>query len=319
MNDETEVLRRRTDVAAWRLRLAEWVESPPVQRVVVVVILLNAVVLGLETDPAVRDAAGGLLVALDTACLAVFVVELAARLIAYGRSFWSSGWRVFDLLVVGVALVPGSGPFAVLRALRVLRVLRLLTVVPSLRRVVAAFLHAIPGLLGVMALLGVLFYTSAVLSTKLFGEDFPQWFGSIGASLFTLFQVMTLESWSMGIARPVLEVHPWAWAFFVPFIVATAFTALNLFIGIIVSTMQELAVKDADDAAGAAGRDGARSPGTTGASPAPLGAPDLPAAGGTSSADDGATSTLELVARLEADLAALRARLDDPDAEPARV
>lgn len=308
--DETEVLRRRTDVAPWRLRLAEWVESPPVQRAVVAVILLNAVVLGLETDARVMGAAGGLVLAIDRACLAVFVVELAARLVAYGRSFWSSGWRVFDLLVVGVALVPGSGPFAVLRALRVLRVLRLLTVVPSLRRVVAAFLHAIPGLLGVMALLGVLFYTSAVLSTKLFGEDFPEWFGSIGASLFTLFQVMTLESWSMGIARPVIEVHPWAWAFFVPFIVATAFTALNLFIGIIVSTMQELAVADADAAADA----GTGRPDRTAL---PAGAAEH--AGATpSAADDGAT-TLELVARLEADLAALRARLGEPDADRARV
>lgn len=306
--DETEVLRRRTDVAPWRLRLAEWVESPPVQRAVVAVIVLNAVVLGLETDARVMDAAGGLVLAVDTACLAVFVVELVARLVAYGRSFWSSGWRVFDLVVVGVALVPGSGPFAVLRALRVLRVLRLLTVVPSLRRVVAAFLHAIPGLLGVMALLGVLFYTSAVLSTKLFGEDFPEWFGSIGASLFTLFQVMTLESWSMGIARPVIEVHPWAWAFFVPFIVATAFTALNLFIGIIVSTMQELAVSDAGADAATAQPAGTARPAVTA----------QPAGGTPSAADDGA-STLELVARLEADLAALRARLGEPDADRARV
>lgn len=296
MNDETEVLRRRTDVAPWRLRLAEWVESPPVQRVVVGVILLNAVVLGLDTDAGVRDAAGGLLMALDTACLAVFVVELAARLVAYGRSFWSSGWRVFDLLVVGVALVPGSGPFAVLRALRVLRVLRLLTVVPSLRRVVAAFLHAIPGLGGVMALLGVLFYTSAVLATRLFGEDFPEWFGSIGASLYTLFQVMTLESWSMGIARPVIEVHPWAWTFFVPFIVATAFTALNLFIGIIVSTMQELALKEATDAEPVD-----RAPSTSG-----------PAEG---TASDGALPTIDLIARLEMDLAALRVQLAEKEAQ----
>lgn len=315
MSDEVEVLRRRSDVAPWRLRLAERVESATVQRVVVVVILLNAVVLGLETDARVMAAAGGLVTAIDRVCLAIFVVELAARLVAYGRSFWSSGWRVFDFLVVGVALVPGSGPFAVLRALRVLRVLRLLTVVPSLRRVVAAFLHAIPGLMGVMALLGVLFYTAAVLATKLFGADFPQWFGSIGASLYTLFQVMTLESWSMGIVRPVMEVHPWAWAFFVPFIIATAFTALNLFIGIIVSTMQELALKDADEAGGtgAPGAGATPTPTPTGVLPGSAGAPSS----GTSPTPtgetvDGEPSTLELVARLEADLAALRSRLGEP-------
>lgn len=306
MSDDVEVLRRRSDVAPWRLRLAERVESAAVQRAVVVVILVNAVVLGLQTDARVMGAVGGLVTAIDTVCLAIFVVELSVRLVAYGRSFWSSGWRVFDLVVVGVALVPSSGPFAVLRALRVLRVLRLLTVVPSLRRVVAAFLHAIPGLMGVMALLGVLFYTSAVLATKLFGADFPQWFGSIGASLYTLFQVMTLESWSMGIVRPVMEVHPWAWAFFVPFIIATAFTALNLFIGIIVSTMQELSLKEAADATTARAEALAASaavPATTTAGDGALG-PALAAAGGP--------STLELVARLEADLAALRARLGEP-------
>jgi voltage-gated sodium channel len=125
----------------------------------------------------------------------------------------------------------------------VLRVLRLLTVVPSLRKVVAAFLHAIPGLLGVIAVMMIFFYVAAVLATRLFGEDFPQWFGSIGGSLFSLFQIMTLESWSMGIVRPVREVFPWAWAFFVPFIVIATFTILNLFIGIIVSTMQELSIE----------------------------------------------------------------------------
>jgi voltage-gated sodium channel len=130
----------------------------------------------------------------------------------------------------------------VLRSLRVLRVLRLLTVIPSLRKVVAAFLHSIPGLAGVVAVMAIFFYTAGVLATRLFGAAYPDWFGSLGKSLYTLFQVMTLESWSMGIVRPVMETHPWAWAFFVPFIVIATFTILNLFIGIIVSTMQELSL-----------------------------------------------------------------------------
>jgi voltage-gated sodium channel len=141
-----------------------------------------------------------------------------------------------------VALVPGAGPWSVLRSLRVLRVLRLLTVVPALRKVVAAFLHSIPGLAGVVAVMAIFFYTAGVLATRLFGGNFPDWFGSLGKSLYTLFQIMTLESWSMGIVRPVMESHPMAWAFFVPFIVIATFTILNLFIGIIVSTMQELSM-----------------------------------------------------------------------------
>jgi voltage-gated sodium channel len=130
-----------------------------------------------------------------------------------------------------------------LRSLRVLRVLRLLTAVPQMKRVVAAILHSIPGLTGVVAVMAVFFYTAGVLATALFGTTHPQWFGTLGGSLYSLFQIMTLESWSMGIVRPVMEVHGWAWAFFVPFIMLATFTILNLFIGIIVSTMQELAAK----------------------------------------------------------------------------
>lgn len=235
------LLHERPGVPAWRRRLAIWVESPLIQRLIVGVILINAVILGLETSPTAMDLAGPWLLAADKLCLAIFVAELAIKLLAYRGLFWRSGWNIFDFLVVAVALAPGAGPWAVLRALRVLRVLRLLTIIPSLRRVVAAFLHAIPGLMGVMAVMLIFFYVAAVLTTKLFGATHPEWFGHIGASLYTLFQIMTLESWSMGIVRPVLETHPWAWAFFVPFIVIATFTILNLFIGIIVSTMQELA------------------------------------------------------------------------------
>lgn len=241
-DDDLRGLRDRDGIAPWRLRLAEWVESACIQHVVIVVILINAVVLGLETDRAVMASWGGLLVAVDKLCLVVFLVEIGAKLLAYRGHFFRSGWNVFDFLVVGIALVPGAGPWAVLRSLRVLRVMRLLTVVPALRKVVAAFLHSIPGLAGVMAVMTIFFYTAGVLATRLFGGSFDEWFGTLGRSLYSLFQIMTLESWSMGIVRPVMEVYPWAWMFFVPFIIIATFTILNLFIGIIVSTMQELAL-----------------------------------------------------------------------------
>jgi voltage-gated sodium channel len=186
---------------------------------------------------------GALLHLLDKACLVFFVIELVARLTVYRSFYWKSGWNWFDFFVVSVALAPGAGPWAVLRSLRVLRVLRLLTVVPQMRRVVAAFLHSIPGLAGVVAVMAVFFYTAGVLATALFGASHSQWFGTLGRSLYSLFQIMTLESWSMGIVRPVMEVHAWAWAFFVPFIMIATFTILNLFIGIIVSTLQELSAK----------------------------------------------------------------------------
>lgn len=239
--NELQQLRAASGIAPWRLALAERIESKRVQNLIVALILINALVLGAETSPDLMAQWGALLKAIDTICLVVFIIELSLKLLAYRGLFWRSGWNLFDLAVISVALVPAAGPWSVLRSLRVLRVLRMLTVVPQLRKVVAAFLHAIPGLMGVVAIAGIFFYTAGVLSTTLFGPDHPQWFGSLGESLFTLFQIMTLESWSMGIVRPVMESHPWAWTFFVPFIVIATFTILNLFIGIIVSTMQELA------------------------------------------------------------------------------
>ena len=229
------------ETSSIRERVGRWLDSTPVQATIVALILVNTIVLGLETSDTLMAKVGGLLFAIDKLCLVGFVLELAVRMYVERFRFFRSGWNWFDTLVVGVALLPGAGPWAVLRAWRVLRVLRLLTVVPQLRRVVAAFLHAIPGLISVIAVMGIFFYTAAVLTTNLFGETHPQWFGTIGESLYTLFQVMTLESWSMGIVRPTMEAHPWAWAFFVPFIFLATFTILNLFIGIIVSTMTELA------------------------------------------------------------------------------
>ena len=241
-DNDLKNLLSQTGVSSARLRLARWVESRAIQHFVIAVILVNSVILGLETSAEMMARWEAPLVILDRLCLLVFVAELSIKLYCYRLHFWRSGWNVFDFIVVAIALTPGAGVWAVLRSLRVLRVLRLLTVVPSLRKVVAAFIHAIPGLSGVMALMSIFFYTAGVLATRLFGSAFDEWFGTLGRSLFSLFQIMTLESWSMGIVRPVMEVYPWAWAFFVPFIIVATFTILNLFIGIIVSTMQELAL-----------------------------------------------------------------------------
>jgi voltage-gated sodium channel len=241
-DDDLLKLRARSGIAPWRMRLAEFIESVPVQRFILAAIIANAVVLGLYIDPTILPQLNPLWRAIDLFCLGVFAVELIIKLVAYRLGFFKSGWNVFDFLVVAIALVPGNGALSVLRTLRVLRVLRLLTVVPSLRRVVAAFIHSIPGLGAVVMVMAIFFYAAAVMAVGFFGATFPDWFGSIGKSLYTLFQVMTLESWSMGIVRPVMESHPFAWAFFVPFIIIATFTILNLFIGIIVSTMQELAM-----------------------------------------------------------------------------
>jgi len=227
----------------FKTRLGLWVESERVQHILIALIIINAVTLGLETSSRAMETAGGFLKLIDRLLLAVFVSEILVKLYAFGGRFFRNPWNVFDFLVVGIALVPSSGPLTVLR---VLRVLRLVSMVPRFRFVVESLLRAIPGILSIAGLLLILFYVAAVMATGLFGSSFPQWFGSMGESMYSLFQIMTLESWSMGIARPVMEVYPWAWAYFVPFILIATFTMLNLFIAIIVSTMQSMVEEQKD-------------------------------------------------------------------------
>ena len=117
--------------------------------------------------------------------------------------------------------------------------LRVISVAPSLRRVVEGFVSALPGMASVFLLMGIIFYIGAVMTTKLFGAAFPEWFGTLGRSGYSLFQIMTLESWSMGIVRPVMVQYPYAWAFFVPFIMVTTFAVVNLLVGLIVNSMQD--------------------------------------------------------------------------------
>jgi voltage-gated sodium channel len=221
-----------------RRRAAAWIEQPRVQHALIALIVLNAVILGMETSPALMARWGKALVTIDHAILAIFVVEIALRLYAHGARFFRDPWSVFDFVVVGVALVPASEAFSVLRALRVLRVLRLVSMVPSMRRVVGGLLAAIPGLGSVFAIICILFYVAAVIATKLFAKSFPELFGDLGATAFTLFQVMTLEGWSGDVARPVMAEYPYAWVFFILFILVSTFTMLNLFIAVIVNAIQ---------------------------------------------------------------------------------
>jgi voltage-gated sodium channel len=206
---------------------------------ILAVILFNAVLLGLETVKPVMDAVGPLILTLDRICLSIFVAELLLKLYAYRFKFFRNGWNLFDFVIVGISLVPGSEGLSVLRALRVLRLLRVVSVAPSLKRVVEGLITALPGMGSVFLLMALIFYIGSVMATKLFGASFPQWFGDLGNSGYSLFQIMTLESWSMGIVRPVMEVYPYAWMFFLPFILVTTFAVVNLLVGLIVNSMQD--------------------------------------------------------------------------------
>jgi voltage-gated sodium channel len=222
-----------------RQMLSDWLERPVFNNFIIGVIVVNAIVLGLETSAQVMAEFGTLIVAIDRICLMIFVVEIVLKLFAQGGRFFRNGWNLFDFAIVGIALFPSTGGLSVLRALRILRVLRVISVAPRLRRVVEGFVTALPGMASVFLLMSIIFYIGAVIATKLFSSEFPQWFGSLGQSGYTLFQIMTLESWSMGIVRPVMEIYPYAWVFFLPFILVTTFAVVNLLVGLIVNSMQD--------------------------------------------------------------------------------
>ena len=220
--------------------LQRFIESNAISNFILGVIICNALILGLETSKTAIQHWGYWLHLLDQVAVVIFVIELAIKLAVYRLNFFKNGWNIFDFIIVTVTLLPVGEGTTILRALRIVRAFRLISVVPSMRLVIHALLSAIPGLVSVIALLSVVFYVGSVMATMLFGEQFQAWFGTIGASLFSLFQIMTLESWSMGIARPVMEQFPLAWLFFIPFILCTSFAVLNLFIAIIVSAMDDV-------------------------------------------------------------------------------
>ena len=221
-----------------RGRASVVIRHPWWERTVIALIVINAIVLGLETVPAIMAAYAPVLIALDQVILSLFVVELGLRFYVHRAAFFRDPWSLFDTAVVAVSFVPDGGAFSILRALRVLRVLRLISAIPSMRRVVAGLLAALPGMTSIIGLLLVFFYVASVMATQLFGATNPDLFGNLGATAYSLFQVMTLEGWSTEVVKPVLDHHPYALIFFIPFILLATFTMLNLFIAVMVSAIQ---------------------------------------------------------------------------------
>jgi voltage-gated sodium channel len=224
-----------------------FVELDVVRNTILGVIIFNAITLGMSTSQVINDHIGGFLRVVDRLVLAIFVAELMLKFFAYRMTFFKSAWNIFDFLVVSVGLLPDKSGLSALRGLRVIRALRLLSVVPQMRSVVQALLDALPGMGAVIVMLSIVYYVFAVMATLMYGPSFDEWFGTLGRSLYSLFQIMTLESWSMGIVRPVMVEFPRAWVFFVPFIVITAFSVLNLFIGLLVNTMQTAVEDEAEE------------------------------------------------------------------------
>ena len=230
-----------------RAKLLVLVESSRFRNSIMAIIIFNAITLGLSTSDIVAGEYGGVLAVIDAVVLTIFVIELLLKFFVYRLAFFKSAWNVFDLLIVSIGLMPSSSEgLSALRGLRVIRAMRLLSAFPQMRAVVQALLDALPGMGAVVIMLLIVYYVFGVMATILYGDVFDEWFGTVGRSVYSLFQIMTLESWSMGIVRPVMKEFPQAWSFFVPFIIITAFSVLNLFIGLLVNTMQAAVEQDTE-------------------------------------------------------------------------
>lgn len=240
------------DIAAVRVRLRAVVDHKRFQTMIVALIIVNALVLGLQTMASGETAHA--LDVLDKTLLWIFVAELTARIVAYGPDFLRDPWSIFDTAIIAIALVPATGALSVLRALRILRVLRLINAVPSMRRVVSGLMAALPGMGSVSALLVLVLYVAMVISTNLYGATAPQYFGDLGTSAFTLFQTMTGEAWP-DIARDVMQHNPTAWVFFVIFILVMSFAMLNLFLAVLVSGLESVEEKERQESGRASGQE----------------------------------------------------------------
>jgi voltage-gated sodium channel len=228
-----------------REKIKQFVESNFVLNFIIGLIVLNSITIGFETSDKIMSSVGETLLLIDKLILVIFVIEIALKLYAYGFSFFKSGWNIFDFSIVAIALLPASGALAVLRSLRIFRSLRLIKNLPKLRFIVESLLHSLPSLGWIFVLLALVFYVFAVIGTKLFGAAYPEWFGNLGTSMFSLFQVMTLEGWAE-ISREIMKEFPLANIYFITFILLASYTTLNIFIAIVVNTMSEVQQKTSD-------------------------------------------------------------------------
>ena len=221
--------------------------------IILLVIIVNMVSLGLETSAAFKDYQNVFFI-IDQVCLWIFIVELILKFIAYNKDFFKSRWNIFDLVIVLISIASSFSYFTVFRVLRIFRSVRILNAIRSMRAVKAfrfidslnqlktiftALVKSIPGIIWTCLLLMIFFYIYGIIGTNIFGSDFPDLFGTLGRSLLTLFQVMSFDSWFSGITRPILNVFPWAWVYFISFALVSTYVIMNIIIGILVNSIEE--------------------------------------------------------------------------------
>lgn len=223
-------------------KLQEFIENKWTQRFIIFVILFNAIILGMMTYPALMLKYESAMQLLCNICVWVFTIELAIKLIVYKKEFFKDGWNIFDFFIVVISWIPTGGvysSFRVFRILRTLRALRLITQLERLRVIVQAIIDSIPNVSWASVLLLIIFYIFAIMGTTLYGQDFPIEFGSLGKSIFTLFQIMTLEAWA-DIARDVMAKFSYSWIYFISFILVSSFIVMNVIVGVVVNAISDI-------------------------------------------------------------------------------
>jgi voltage-gated sodium channel len=217
--------------------------NPRFQHFILGVIVVGAIIIGVETSATITARYGDALAALEMLIQTIFVAEIAIRILAYWprpTGFFTNGWNIFDFAVVTTSLLPQIGAFAIVaRLARLLRVTRVVSAFPELRLIIATMLRSIPSMGHVIVLLSLLLYVYAVLGFHFFRETDPAHWGALGPALLTLFQMLTLEGW-VEIQAAVLDAHPWAWIYFSSFVFVAVFVVVNLFIAIVINNLESV-------------------------------------------------------------------------------
>lgn len=223
-------------------KIRKWVESRSFEYFIVSVILLNAVILGLETDKGIMSRWGVELQLGNRIILLIFIIEAIVKIYAVVprlKLYFGSGWNLFDFSVVMLSLIPTAGEYAMIaRLARLLRIARLVTAIPELRLIVATLVKSIPSMGNIILLMSIIFYIYAIAGYHLFHDVDPTHWHSLGISLLTLFRVVTLEDWT-DVMYTAMQVYPWAWIYFVSFVVVGTFVVINLFIAVVLNNLEQ--------------------------------------------------------------------------------
>ena len=223
----------------WAKRI---VEHAYFNHVITAVILLNAVVIGLDTSKELHDYYGTYFELANQIFLAIYILEAIVKLAANAPTvhrYFYDGWNVFDFTIIVISLIPATGQLAMLaRLARLMRVLRLISTLPELRLIVATLVRSIPSMANVIALMSIIFYVYGVAGYHLFHQIDPTHWETLGISLLSLFRIVTLEDWT-DIMYAAMAQEPWAWIYFVSFVVLGTFVVVNLFIAVVINNLDE--------------------------------------------------------------------------------